>query len=136
MYDASSGTLTRTAHENVEGGNMRDLAITPDAKDVVVASGSPYYQAAYRTSDLTADGQYPTDAYPNAVDIAPDGSVAAGIDGAYEPDVFVFKPGSHTSVREYDFPSTASIPAGGYAIVVAFHPLTLILQIADRAAEQ
>ncbi|MFF8861825.1 YncE family protein [Streptomyces sp. NPDC015139] len=116
VYDTSSGTLTRTAHTDVAGGNMRELAVTPDGKDVVVASGSPYYQAVYRTSDLTADGQYPTNAYPNAVDIAPDGSVAAGIDGAYEPDVYVFKPGSHTSVREYDFPSTTT---GGNADLLA-----------------
>ncbi|KKD05120.1 hypothetical protein TN53_26345 [Streptomyces sp. WM6386] len=108
VYDTTSGTLTRTAHSTVEGGNMRDLALTPDGQHVVVASGAPYYQAVYKTSDLTADGKYPTNAYPNAVDIAPDGSVAAGIDGSYDPDVYVFKPGSATSVREYDFPSTSS----------------------------
>ncbi|GAA3124297.1 hypothetical protein GCM10010521_08980 [Streptomyces rameus] len=107
-YDASSGTLVRTAHATVEGGNTRDLAVTPDGKDVVVASASPYYQAVYKTADLTADGNYPVNAYPNAVDIAPDGSVAAGIDGAYEPDVYVFKPGSHSTVREYDFPSSSA----------------------------
>ncbi|KPI09433.1 hypothetical protein OK074_3239 [Actinobacteria bacterium OK074] len=108
VYDTSSGALSRTAHSDVNGGNLIDLAITPDGKDVVVASGAPYYQAVYKTSDLTADGQYPTNAYPNAVDIAPDGSVAAGIDGAYDPDVYVFKPGSHTAVHTYDFPSTSS----------------------------
>lgn len=116
VYDASSGTLTRTAHSDVDGGNMRELAVTPDGKDVVVASGSPYYEAVYKTSDLTSDGQYPANAYPNAVDIAPDGAVAAGIDGAYEPDVYVFKPGSRTWAREFDFPSTSS---GGNADLLA-----------------
>jgi hypothetical protein len=115
-YDASSGTLTRLAHSSVEGSGLKELAVTPDGKDVVVANSSPYYQGVYKTADLTADGRYPTNAYPNAVDIAPDGSVAAGIDGAYDPDVYVFKPGSHTSVREYDFPSTSS---GGNADLLA-----------------
>ncbi|MFF4015436.1 YncE family protein [Streptomyces sp. NPDC001843] len=112
VYDTSSGTLTRTARGNVDGGNMRDLAVTPDGKDVVVADGSPYYEAVYKTADLTAEGQYPAGAYPNAVSIAPNGSVAAGIDTGSQPDVYVFKPGSHTAVREYDFPSTS---AGGNA---------------------
>ncbi|MFF7237575.1 Ig-like domain repeat protein [Streptomyces collinus] len=116
VYDASSGTLTRTAHGSVEGSGLKELAVTPDGKDVVVANSYPYYQGVYKTADLTADGQYPANAYPDAVDIAPDGSVAAGISGSYEPDVYVFKPGSHTSVREYDFPSTST---GGNADLLA-----------------
>ncbi|WP_317447909.1 Ig-like domain repeat protein [Streptomyces collinus] len=108
VYDASSGTLTRTAHGSVEGSGLKELAVTPDGKDVVVANSYPYYQGVYKTADLTADGQYPTNAYPDAVAVAPDGSVAAGIAGYNEPDVYVFKPGSHTSVREYDFPSTST----------------------------
>ncbi|MFI5976461.1 YncE family protein [Streptomyces sp. NPDC051452] len=116
VYDASSGTLARTVHTSVEGSGLKELAVTPDGQDVVVANASPYYHAVYKTSDLTSDGQYPANAYPNAVDIAPDGSVATGIDGANEPDVYVFRPGSRTSVREYDFPSTGS---GGNADLLA-----------------
>ncbi|MGW3110675.1 YncE family protein [Streptomyces sp. NPDC001091] len=114
VYDVSSGTPVRTAHRTVDGGNTQDLAITPDGRRVVVASASPNSHAVYDTADLSEDGTYPSDAYPNAVDIAPDGSVAAGIDGAYEPDVFVFKPGQRTSVREYDFGASDQLlaPAG------------------------
>ncbi|MER8028950.1 Ig-like domain repeat protein [Streptomyces bauhiniae] len=103
VYDVASGTPALTAHRDVDGGNLRDLAVTPDGQRLVVAGGYPYHQAVYSTADLSEDGSYPTAAYPNAVDIAPDGSVAAGIDGAYEPDVYVFKPGQRASVREYDF---------------------------------
>ncbi len=106
VYDVTSGTATRTAHATVDGGNMGDLAVTPDGKQVVVASAAPYHHAVYKTSDLTADGAYASDAYPNAVDIAPGGAVAAGISGSYEPDVYVYKPGATTAVRTYDFPNT------------------------------
>ncbi|MER5277513.1 Ig-like domain repeat protein [Streptomyces sp. NPDC002809] len=107
-YDVASGTATRTAYTST-GANLRDLALTPDGTQVVVASGSPYNHQAYRTSDLTPDISYPSDAYPNAIDIAPDGTVAAGIDGWYEPDVYVYKQGvTAKPVRTYDFPNTGS----------------------------
>ncbi|WP_327710332.1 Ig-like domain repeat protein [Streptomyces sp. NBC_00464] len=107
-YDVSSGTATRTA-STFTGANLRDLALSPDGTQLVVASGSPYNHQAYRTSDLTPDISYPSDAYPNAVDIAPDGTVAAGIDGWYEPDVYVYKQGvTAKPVRTYDFPNTGN----------------------------
>ncbi|MEU6550535.1 Ig-like domain repeat protein [Streptomyces sp. NPDC046915] len=105
-YDVSSGTASRVASTREAGSNLGDLQVTPDGKDVVVASGAPYYQQVFKTADLNEDGKYVTDAYPNSVAIAPDGTVAAGIDGSYEPDVYVFKPGSGEAVRTYDFPNT------------------------------
>ncbi|MER5912386.1 Ig-like domain repeat protein [Streptomyces sp. NPDC001982] len=107
-YDVSSGTATRLASTREAGSNLGDLQVTPDGKDVVVASGAPYYHQVFKTADLTADGQYASDAYPNSVAIAPDGTVAAGIDGWYEPDVYVYRPGTTTAVRQYDFPNTGN----------------------------
>ncbi|MFI9808172.1 WD40 repeat domain-containing protein [Streptomyces sp. NPDC052301] len=104
-YDVSSGTATRVASGSA-GENLRDLAVTPDGKDVVTASGWPYHHPVFKTADLTPDGTYASDTYPNAVAVAPDGTVAAGVDGWYNPDVYVYKPGGTTSVREYDFPNT------------------------------
>ncbi|MFI7401758.1 Ig-like domain repeat protein [Streptomyces sp. NPDC049541] len=110
VYDVSSGTASRTAYAfdpgSTGGGNLRDLAVTPDGKDVVTASGSPYYQAVYKLSDLTADGKYETTNYPDAVDIAPNGDVAAGTDSLYGSDVHLFKAGASTPTREYDLPSS------------------------------
>ncbi|MFF5983802.1 hypothetical protein ACFY78_33680 [Streptomyces olindensis] len=112
VYDVSSGTASRTAYAfdpgGTGGGNLADLAVTPDGKDVVTASGAPYYQAVYRLSDLSADGEYATNTYPNAVDIAPDGDVAAGTSSWYDPDVHVFKKGVSTPLRQYDFPNTGT----------------------------
>jgi hypothetical protein len=107
-YDVSSGTATKLASTREAGSNLGDLQVTPDGKDVVVASGAPYYQQVFRTADLNEAGKYVTDAYPNSVAIAPDGTVAAGIDGSYEPDVYIFRPGSSEAVRTYDFPNTGT----------------------------
>jgi len=107
VYDVSSGTATATARATVEGSNLRDLAVTPDGKQVVVASWWPSYHAVYKTSDLTADGKYTTRDYGNAVAVAPDGTVAAGAEQQNNgTDIYVYKPGSKTSVRDYDFPNT------------------------------
>ncbi|MEU9452742.1 Ig-like domain repeat protein [Streptomyces sp. NPDC048277] len=106
-YDVSSGTPTRLAGADA-GSNLRDLQVTPDGKDVVVASGAPYYHQVFKTADLTEDGKYTSTAYPNAVAIAPDGTVAGGSDAWYDPDVYIFHPGSSEAVHTYDFPNTGS----------------------------
>ncbi|MDQ1017753.1 Ig-like domain-containing protein [Streptomyces afghaniensis] len=112
VYDVSSGTVSRTAYRsdpgNTGGGNLQDLAVTPDGKDVVTASGAPYYQAVYKLTDLSADGKYVTNTYPNAVDIGPSGDVAAGTFSWYDPDVHVFKPGTSIPLKQYDFPNTGT----------------------------
>ncbi|MFE9608094.1 Ig-like domain repeat protein [Streptomyces sp. NPDC006012] len=105
-YDVSSGTATRLAGTDA-GSNLRDLKVTPDGKDVVVASGSPYYHQVFKTADLTEDGKYSSAAYPNAVAIAPNGTVAVGTDHN-EPDVYVFRPGSSQAIRTYAFPNTGN----------------------------
>lgn len=107
-YDVSTGTATRLAANSDGGSNLGDLQVTPDGQDVVVASGYPYKHQVFKTSDLTADGSYASDTYPNSVAIAADGTLAAGISGSYGPDVYVYKPGATTSVREYDFPNTGT----------------------------
>ncbi|MET9678873.1 Ig-like domain repeat protein [Streptomyces coeruleorubidus] len=112
VYDVSSGTATRTAYArdpgDTGGGNLQDLAVTPDGTGVVTASGAPYYQPVYRLTDLSADGKYVTNTYPNAVDIAPNGDVAAGTFSWYDPDVHVFKPGTSLPLKQYDFPNTGN----------------------------
>ncbi|MFF2997609.1 YncE family protein [Streptomyces sp. NPDC057950] len=108
VFDVSSGSANRTAYAFDPGNssNLSDLAVTPDGKDVVTASGAPYKQEVFKLSDLSEDGSYTTNPYPNAVDIAPNGTVAAGTFSWYDPDVHIFEPGVSTPVRQYDFPNT------------------------------
>ena len=105
-YDVSSGTATVLAPElfDQSASNLQSMQITPDGKDLVTASGYPYYQQVYKVSDLSADGVYPTTNYPNSVSISGDGSVAAGTD-AGSNEVFVFAPGGSTTLNTYNFGS-------------------------------
>jgi Bacterial Ig-like domain (group 3) len=103
-YDVSSGTATVLAPEKYlyEAANLRSMQITPDGKDVVLASGAPYYQEVFQVSDLSAAGTYPTTNYPTSVSIAVDGTVAAGTccgyaaDGSGTNEIFIFAPSSTT----------------------------------------
>lgn len=106
-YDVSSGTATVLAPElfDQSASNLEAMQITPDGKDLVTASGYPYYQQVYKVSDLSADGEYPTTNYPNSVAISGDGSVAAGTDSGSN-EVFVFAPGGSTPLNTYNFGSS------------------------------
>lgn len=100
-YDVSSGTATVLAPDKdfYDAANLGDLQITPDGKDVVVASGVPYYHQVFRVSDLSPDGIYPTNSGPNSVSISGDGSVAGGASN----EIYVFPPGGSTPLNTYSF---------------------------------
>lgn len=103
-YDVSSGTATVLAPSRfiTAASNLESMQITPDGKDVVVASGYPYYHQVFQVSNLSADGEYPTTNYPNSVSISGDGTIAAGTD-AGSNEVFVFAPGGSTPLNTYNF---------------------------------
>ncbi|MHA5049715.1 YncE family protein [Streptomyces sp. SD15] len=111
VYDVSTGQADAQARRVDPGpdgcASLQDLALTPDAARVVVACASPYYHQSFRTADLADDGRYTTSHYPNAVAIAPDGTIAAGIDGAYSPDVHLFTQGDSTAFKTWDFPASS-----------------------------
>lgn len=124
VYDVSTGQANTQAMRVAPGpdgcASLQDLALTPDAARVVVACASPYYHQAFRTTDLADDGRYTTSHYPDAVAIAPDGTIAAGVDGASEPDVHLFAPGDSTAYKTWDFPApspyaTTTLQPGGLA---------------------
>ncbi|MFF3485038.1 YncE family protein [Streptomyces sp. NPDC002701] len=110
VYDVSAdGAALR-----VKGGMdtaVKQIDLTPDGGQVLTSWGSPEYGygiGAYAATDLAEQTGYPIDAYPNAVRVAPDGSVAAGSDSVYDPDVHIHRPGEQVPVREYDFPNTGN----------------------------
>ncbi|MFB7572435.1 hypothetical protein [Streptomyces sp. NPDC056165] len=150
VYDVSTGDARQTAYASISGGSVSDLAVTPDGKDVVVASGAPYYHQSYLTSDLSPSSRYTTGDYPNAVAITPDGStLAAGLYAPYDPDVYLFKPGVDTQLKSYDFPSTSTnsttlqdaglawAPDGSrlFALTKSYDLSTLTLRVLDQRVE-
>lgn len=94
VYDVSSGTPVAVVKGTANlggGGNCRDAGVFAGGTRVVIACGAPYEHRVFDTLDLSPEGAFPSDAYPNAVAISPDDRyVAAGISGWYEPDVYVY----------------------------------------------
>jgi sugar lactone lactonase YvrE len=111
VYDVSTGRAEVQAQRVAPGpdgcASLQDLAVTPDAERVVVACGWPYYHQAFSTTDLSDDGRYATDSYPNSVAVSPDGTIAAGLDGANSPDAHLFAQGDGTAFKSWDFPPSS-----------------------------
>ncbi|MFJ1974576.1 YncE family protein [Streptomyces sp. NPDC087903] len=108
VYDVSADGAVLRVKGSMDT-SVKQLDLTPDGGQVITSwdgTGNGYGLPAYSTTDLTEVASYPIDAYPNAVAVAPDGSVAGGSFSWYEPDVHIHRPGDLTSVREYDFPNT------------------------------
>ncbi|MEU4150746.1 Ig-like domain repeat protein [Streptomyces sp. NPDC026659] len=109
VYDVTADGATLRAKGRMESG-VKQLDLTPDGRQVLTSwgAGDGYSIGAYSTTDLTQETGYPDDAYPNAVRVAPDGTVAAGSFSWYEPDVHIHRPGDPVPVRTYDFPNTGN----------------------------
>ncbi|MER5891463.1 Ig-like domain repeat protein [Streptomyces sp. NPDC001876] len=111
IYDVSDSGLTLRVSKPV-AGNLRELDITPDGKEVITASGSPYVHPAFSTADLSPVVTYQSSDYPNAVDVSPGGEVAGGTFSWYGPDVHVFSHGGPNAVRTFEFPNTGNSSGG------------------------
>ncbi|MGW3244888.1 hypothetical protein [Streptomyces sp. NPDC001070] len=112
-YDVSSGSpVVGVRRWLQDSGSVSDMQITPDGQDVVLATGAPYYHQVLKLSDLSADGTYPSTAYPNSVAIAPDGAVAAGSNASYDKDVYVYRAHQSSPVNTYDFGSSTLAGSG------------------------
>ncbi|MEV0602622.1 hypothetical protein AB0I82_25455 [Streptomyces sp. NPDC050315] len=151
VYDVSSGHPVEKAKVWNPGdgssttSNLRDMAIAADGENVVVASGAPYKQQIFKLADLSANGSYPTSSYPNAVAIAPDGTVAAGIDGYYEDDIYLFTPGAAAAYRTYEVQGTTNAtlatrglewaPDGSRLFAITGSGTTLQLKVLTEAAK-
>lgn len=116
-YDVTGGaTPSATQTSTREAGeNLGDLTVTPNGKDVIVASGSPYYHQVYSTTDLSNDGTYKTSNYPNSVAVNEQGWVAAGIDGIYSKDIWLYKPGAAKAFKTISFPTNDELQSRGLA---------------------
>ncbi|MEV0718176.1 hypothetical protein [Asanoa sp. NPDC050611] len=102
-FEIEDNLLVLKATGTTDGGAVAQLAVTPDGSEVIVPSGAPYYHQVFRTSDLTPAGRYQTTSYPNAVAIRDDGLVVAGVNGSYEDDLWIFRPGGTEPILTYEF---------------------------------
>ncbi|WP_405584806.1 Ig-like domain repeat protein [Streptomyces sp. NBC_01190] len=108
VFDVSADGAVLRATGAMDSG-VHQIDLTPDGQQVLTSwdtGGYGYALGVYSATDLTHIGRYATDAYPNAVAVAPDGTIAGGSSSWYEPDVHILKPGATTPTREYDFPNT------------------------------
>jgi WD40 repeat protein len=104
VYDVSTGALVETASESSPGGTagIRDIALTPDAAEMMIASNEPNSINSFLLSDFTLARSFPTGPYPVAVASTADGQfVAAGAEAAAAPDIFIFQ-ADETPVRSWD----------------------------------
>jgi hypothetical protein len=129
-YDVSAGSVAAPAYGFLNASVLESLQITPDGQDVVVASDSPDYHQILQVSDLSEVGEYPTTtaptglgtaSAPDAVSIASDGTVAAGVGKGNTNEVFVFASGGSTPLNTYSFGPTKigasnSLASDGVAI--------------------
>jgi hypothetical protein len=119
VWDVSTAppTLVKSVWNPGGSSNLRALAFSPDAGNVLMATGSPYYIQKFVTSDLSLAGTYPTGPYPTAITMSADGDyVAAGADAYYDKDIFIYPVGDTTAIRSWDFNSTSkNLQPGGLA---------------------
>ncbi|WP_329177429.1 YncE family protein [Streptomyces sp. NBC_01477] len=109
VFDVSADGAALRASGGMDT-SVKQIDLTPDGKQVITSwdAGYGYGFGAYSTADLSHVGRYETDAYPNAVAVAPDGTIAGGSFSWYDPDVHILKAGDTTPTREYDFPNTGN----------------------------
>lgn len=119
VYDVTSGApVVRTTQDNPGGiYDVRDLALSPDGRTLLAVSGAPYHHVALRLADLSVEHTYPTGAYPNAAAVAPDGTVAAGVDRSYGEDVLLFAPGAGTPSQVIDVNPGSGVSLRGHGLV-------------------
>ena len=90
--------------------NLRDLSAKPDGSQVVTACGYPYQHEVWSADKLLPLGGYPGGPYPLAGAWSGDGrSFDAGLDSAYEPDVYLYAAGSTTPTRIVDIGATTEL---------------------------
>jgi hypothetical protein len=87
-----------------DSSDPRDMVLSPDASMLYVASGAPYQGRAYAVADLTVRHSYPSDAYPKAIAVSPDGSrVAVGRTGV-AAEIHLFHANGSSEIASNTYP--------------------------------
>jgi hypothetical protein len=94
--------------------NENQVAVIPGGSEFVTACSSPYSAYLYDTNNLASPvTSYPIGAYPSAVAVAADGTLAAGSTNAF-PAIHVYSP-SGTELNDFSLGGDPSLPAQGLA---------------------
>lgn len=129
VYQAGTdGKLTPGASGDAAGGNLTDVALSPDGTSAYTAAGSRTQVQGFATVDLSGRGSYSTGPYPNAVVAAPNGThVATGAYTTRNKAVTVFGVGGTVPVKSYDL--DGAVPANrGLAFSADTKRLYVVLQ--------
>ncbi|MFF0728727.1 YncE family protein [Streptomyces sp. NPDC004134] len=107
-YDVSTGTaqlLDKQRDFGPEGSDyLTDIAVSADGESFLPATDVfPRSELqVFDIDDLSFRGAYPMTTDANSVDIAPDGTVAAGAYQSDGDDLHVFKPGAYAPLQSVD----------------------------------
>ena len=115
VYDVTDPTAPALLGSHAfGGGQVVDMAVTPDGATVLLAQQSSPFKVTVRTLPgfgTPAVSQYGLNRPANAVAVAPSGTkIATGTDdGIVDNDVLVFNPGATVSTRFWDFGTTTNL---------------------------
>ncbi|NGO14134.1 hypothetical protein G5C60_42720 [Streptomyces sp. HC44] len=102
VYEATATGLQQRANrlftQDPQVSFLNDFAVTADGQNIVMAANNPSAHEVVRTSDLSANGSYSSWAFPNAVAVATDGTLATG---ASDYAVQTYRPGSTVPLHTY-----------------------------------
>ncbi|MFH8801212.1 hypothetical protein ACH4F6_16690 [Streptomyces sp. NPDC017936] len=115
VYDVSGENPVLRATVRGPGGssNFSDLAIAPDGRTLLTASGAPYHHPSFRLPDLAEEHTYASTSYPDAVAVSSRGDVAAGVNSIEpDPDVYLYRAGADSPYRTVSLAPATGFDAG------------------------
>jgi hypothetical protein len=111
LYDVSSGALVGagSADAPASATDVRDLAMSPDAGELLVASADLSAVKSFLVTDLSAAGSFASGPSPLAVAASADGAfLAAGAEAASANDIFIYQ-SNGTLVRSWDVGGSSNL---------------------------
>jgi hypothetical protein len=133
VYAVRQGVLDPGASGVMGGGDLADLALSPDTALVCTAAASRTRVEAFATADLSQRGAYPLDHAAAAVALSPDGRLLAAATSASTRQVWLFRLGASTPDRVFDL-AGETVPAGGLAWTSDARTLFAVTQRSPDAA--
>ncbi|MEV6341948.1 hypothetical protein [Actinoplanes sp. NPDC051851] len=107
ILDVSDGTPQVVGYSSADSASVADMAISPAGDRIATVTPGDYVVTVRDVENLSAVTRLAIEAYPEAVDIATDGTIVGGSFSWYDPDLHVFTAAGEL-VRQYDIPNTGN----------------------------